>query len=167
MNTAISVTGTGAWEDATTRTALVPIPAGETGTGRPGGGGSPVPSPGRASRPCAGMARPVARAGRSPIVTGSGTPGGAHVRRRAAQAAPGRPAARRGPAVAPAPGELVRRARAGFAATAATAMVTAAVVIGFLALAHLRAPDPQPAPVPSGIPAVAVPPAADPGTGIR
>ncbi|WP_210747571.1 hypothetical protein, partial [Nocardia speluncae] len=60
MNTAISVTGTGAWEDATTRTAPVPIPPGQPGTCRPGEGESPVrvPHPDRAPRPCTAVARP-------------------------------------------------------------------------------------------------------------
>ncbi|WP_280402784.1 hypothetical protein [Nocardia carnea] len=170
MNTAISVTGSGAWEDATTPTTLVPIPPGETGTGQPGDDGSPVPVTGRAVRSCAGIARPAvaARGARPPLPAPSGAPVGAPGRRRAAvRIAPAHTPARRGPAVAPAPAELVERARAGFAATALTAVITAAVVTGFLALAHLRAPDPQPAPVPTGIPAVAVPPGAGPGAGIR
>ncbi|MEU1980280.1 hypothetical protein [Nocardia sp. NPDC019395] len=142
MNTAISVTGTGEWEGATTRTTPVPIPPGETGTGRPGGGGSPVRGtrPERTSHPCATLVRPAGtRGGRPP-------------------AAPHTTPARRGPAVPqPVSDDLVHVARAGYAATAATAVLTAAVVVGLLALAHLRAPEPAPTPVPSGIPAVAVP----------
>ncbi|WP_280426005.1 hypothetical protein [Nocardia carnea] len=151
MNTAISVTGTGAWEDATTRTALVPIPAGEAGTRRQGEGGSPVlvSHPGRASRPCAAVARPGLRpAGRSSTALRTDPPG-------------------RGRAVAPEPAELVQRARVGFAATAVTAVLTAAVVAGFLALAHLRAPEPPPAPEMPGIPAVAVPAAPGGPAGAR
>ncbi|MFD4401843.1 hypothetical protein ACFWPH_03675 [Nocardia sp. NPDC058499] len=151
MNTAISVTGTGAWEDATTRTALVPLPPTETGSCRPGEGESPVrvPHPGRTSRPCAAVARPGAR------------PGG-----RAPAALRPDPAAR-GRAGSREPAELVQRARAGFAATAVTALLTAAVVAGFLALAHLRAPEPPPAPELPGIPAVAVPAAPGGAAGVR
>ncbi|MFI5716865.1 hypothetical protein [Nocardia sp. NPDC051750] len=152
MNTAISVTGTGAWEDATTRTAPVPIPPGETGTGCPGGDVSPVwdMRPERASRPCAPLTRRAGiRGGRPPAALRT-TP------------------ARRGPAVPPpVPGDLADVARAGYAATATTAVVTAAVVVGFLALAHLRAPDPVPTSVPAGIPAVAVPPETDGAPGVR
>ncbi|WP_280508780.1 hypothetical protein [Nocardia flavorosea] len=149
MNTAISVTGTGAWEDVTSRTAPDPRTPGNTGMRRPGGGESPVrlPHPGRTSRPCAAIARP-----------GSGS--------RAPAALRIGPAVR-GRAVAPEPAELVQRARAGFAATAVTALLTAVVVAGFLALAHLRAPEPPPAPELPGIPAVAVPAAPGGAAGVR
>lgn len=148
MNTAISVTGTGAWEDVTSRTAPVPRPPGDTGMRRPGEGESPVrlSHPGRAPRPCAAVARPGSwPGGRAPVAL-----------RTEAAALRTEPAAR-GRAVVPEPAELVQCARAGFAATAATALFTAGVVAGFLALAHLRAPEPPPAPELPGIPAVAVP----------
>ncbi|WP_280437571.1 hypothetical protein [Nocardia carnea] len=48
-----------------------------------------------------------------------------------------------------------------------TAVLTAAVVAGFLALAHLRAPEPPPAPEMPGIPAVAVPAAPGGPAGAR
>lgn len=138
MNTAISVTRTGAWEDTSIRTALVPIPP-PGGTHRPAAGGPPVRStpPGRAPRPCAARAR----AGERPV----GCP----------SAALRTDPAGRIRAAAPEPAELVQRARAGFAATAVTAVLTAVVVTGFLALAHLRAPESMPAPEPPGIPAAA------------
>ncbi|MBF6348767.1 MULTISPECIES: hypothetical protein [Nocardia] len=141
MNTAISVTRTGAWEDTSTRAALVPIPPPVAGTRRSDAGGSPVRSapPGRVSGPCAAVARPGGRLAGCPPTALRTDPGG------------------RGRVVAPEPAELVQRARAGFAATAVTAVLTAAVVTGFLALAHLRAPEPLPAPEPPGNPAVAVP----------
>lgn len=150
MNTAISVTGTGAWEDVTSRTALGPRPPGDTGMRRPGEGESPVRllHPGRTSRPCAAVARPGSR------------PGGRATALRIEPATPGR-------AVAPQPAELVECARAGFAATAVTALLTAVVVAGFLALAHLRAPEPPPAPELPGIPAVAVPAAPGGAAGVR
>lgn len=151
MNTAISVTGTGAWEDVTSRTAPDPHPPGNTGMRRPGEGESPVrrPYPGRTSRPCAAVVRP----GSWP---GGRTPATLRIEPTA-----------RGRAVAPEPAELVRRARAGFAATAVTALLTAVVVAGFLALAHLRAPEPPPAPELPGIPDVAVPAVPGGAAGVR
>lgn len=142
MNTAISVTGTGTREDVAARVRPGPVPPGATGTGVPGEGGLPGPGtwPDRPPHPC---------------VTATHR-GGAGGRRRIAE--PPAPVLRRGPAVRPPePGDLVERARAGYAATALTAVITAAVVVAFLALAHLRAPDPAPQPVPSGIPDVSVP----------
>lgn len=146
MNTAISVAGTGAWEAATTRTTPVPIPPGETGAGCPGEGGSPVrvPPPARAAGRCAAVARPGVRPAGDPGIARRTDPAG------------------RGRAVTVEPAELVECARAGFAATAVTSVLTAAVVAGLLALAHLRAPEPPPAPEPPASPAVAVP--VPPGT---
>ncbi|MGW0182436.1 hypothetical protein [Nocardia sp. NPDC003345] len=148
MNTATSPTRTGTWEDATARAVPVPIPPGETGAGRPDEGGLPVPAPPRhrAAGPCTAAVPGATRRGV----------------RRAVPLRDG--AARRGPAIDPpapypSPEEWVERARAGWAAVAATAAITAAVVVLFLALAHLRAPEPPAQmPVPSGIPAAAVPP---------
>lgn len=151
MNTAISVTGTGTREDATARVRPGPVPPGETGTARPDEGGLPGPDTRRPGppRPCAGTPRRGGASGFRPVVR------------------PAVPVARRGPAVAPRsrppePGDLVERARAGYAATALTAVITATVVVAFLALAHLRAPDPAPGPTPPAIPGASVPgPAAD------
>lgn len=150
MNTAISVSATGTREDVTGRVRPVPVPPGATGTAGPAEGGLPGPDtwPDRPAHPCV-------------TATYRGGPGG---RRPIARP----PAPRRGPAVRPLsgppePGDLVERARAGYAATALTAVISAAVVVAFLALAHLRAPEPAPAPVPSGIPGVSVP---DPGAGV-
>ncbi|MEU4434995.1 hypothetical protein ACH474_15680 [Nocardia rhamnosiphila] len=153
MNTAISVTGTGTREDVTARVRPGPVPAGETGTTRPDEGGLPGPDTRRPGppRPCA--------------ATTTSHRGGAN--RYRAVVRPAAPVVRRGPAVAPRPrppepGDLVERARAGYAATALTAVITATVVVAFLALAHLRAPDPAPGPALPGIPAAPVPgPAAD------
>ncbi|MEU4313664.1 hypothetical protein [Nocardia sp. NPDC024068] len=148
MKTAFSPTRTGTWEDADARENPVPIPPGETGTGYQGDGGLPVPAPPR---------RPV------PGPCTAAVPGAAE--RGVRRAVPVRdPVPRRGPAVDPhprhpSPDEWVERARAGWAAVASTALITAAVVVVFLAMAHLRAPEPPaPAPIPSGIPAAAVPP---------
>ncbi|MEV3964980.1 hypothetical protein AB0M34_29510 [Nocardia sp. NPDC050193] len=151
MNIAISVTGTGTREDATARMRPGPVPPGETGIAHPDEGGLPGPDMRRPgpSRPCA--AAPY--------------PGGASGYRTVGR--PAAPVARRGPAVLPRPGppepgDLVERARAGYAATALTAVLTATVVVAFLALAHLRAPDPVPGPTKPGIPGAVVPgPAAD------
>lgn len=151
MNIAISVTGTGTREDVTARVRPGPVPPGETGTARPDEGGLPGPDtrrPGPA-RPCAAAARRGGASGYRPV------------------GRPPAPVARRGPAVAPRPGppepgDLVERARVGYAATALTAVITATVVVALLALAHLRAPDPAPGPTPPGIPGAMVPgPAAD------
>lgn len=149
MNTAISVTDTGTREDATARVRPGPVPSGETGPAYPAEGGLPGPDTRRPRppRPCAAMPHPSGASGYRPDVR------------------PATPTARRGPAVAPrppVPGDLVERARAGYAATALTAVITATVVVAFLALAHLRASDPAPGPTPPAIPAAAVPgPAAD------
>ncbi|MGW5382932.1 hypothetical protein [Nocardia sp. NPDC003963] len=147
MNTAISVTGTGTREDATARVRPGPVPPGATGTTVPDEGGLPGPGTwGRPPGPCATTAYRDRSGGHRPTA---------------------RPVVRRGPAVRPQhrpprPGELVERARAGYAATALTALISATVVVAFLALAHLRTPDPSPQPVPPGIPGAAVP---GPGAG--
>ncbi|MFI6311849.1 hypothetical protein ACIBEK_17245 [Nocardia fusca] len=151
MNTAISVTGTGTREDVSARVRPGPVPQGETGTTRPDEGGLPGPDTRRPdpSRPCAATPHRGGADGYRPVVR------------------PAAPVMRRGPAVAPRPRppepvDLVERARAGYAATALTAVITATVVVAFLALAHLRAPDPAPGPALPGIPAASVPgPAAD------
>lgn len=152
MNTTItSVSGPGMWEDAAARALPVPIPPGETGTEVPADGGLPAPDTRRdhPPRPCSALPR-------------RGRADGHRLVGRAPASVP-----RRGPAVRPlprppVPGDLVERARAGYAATALTAVITAMVVVAFLALAHLRAPDPAPQPIPSPLPAAAVPdPAAD------
>lgn len=154
MNTAISVTGTGTREDVSDWARPGPVPPGETGTARPGEGGLPGPDTRRPRpfRPC------------SAALHRGGANGYCPVARSAAAVA------HRGPAVEPCPpepGDLAGRARAGYAATALTAVITATVVVALLALAHLRAPDPAPVPAPAGIPAAAVPgPAAD-ATGRR
>ncbi|MFQ6227361.1 hypothetical protein [Nocardia sp. NPDC002869] len=153
MNTAISVTGTGTREDVTTRVRSGPVPPGETGTTRPDEGERPGPDTRRPDppRPCAATTAPHR--------------GGANRYRPVVR--PAAPVVRRGPAVAPRPrppepGDLVERARAGYAATALTAVITATVVVAFLALAHLRAPDPAPGPALPGIPAAPMSgPAAD------
>ncbi len=149
MNTAISVTGTGTREDVTARVRPGPVPPGETGTARPGEGGLPGPDTWRPrpSRPCSAGLHRGGAIGYRPVVRSAAV------------------VARRGPALRPRPpepGDLVGRARVGYAATALTAVITATVVVAFLALSHLRAPDPAPGPTPAGIPAAAVPgPAAD------
>ncbi|MGW6334183.1 hypothetical protein [Nocardia rhamnosiphila] len=151
MNTAISVTGTGTREDVTARVRPGPVPPGETGTTRPDEGGLPGPDTRRSDppRPCAATPHRGGANRYRPVVR------------------PAAPVVRRGPAVAPRPrppepGDLVQRARAGYAATALAAVITATVVVAFLALAHLRAPDPAPGPALPGIPAAPVPgPAAD------
>ncbi|WP_433490477.1 hypothetical protein [Nocardia grenadensis] len=151
MNTAISVTGTGTRKDVAARVQCGPVPPGETGTAHPDEGGLPGPDTRRPAllRPCAAAPHRGGANGYRPLVR------------------PTAPVARRVPAVAPRPrppepGDLVERARAGYAATALTAVITATVVVAFLALAHLRAPDPAPGPTPSGIPAGSVPgPAAE------
>lgn len=143
MNTATSAFRTGTREDATGRAPSAPIPLGETGADNPAGGGLPVRTTPRVRppHPCRAVPR------------GSGAGGrGAAMIPRSAVAHRCRTA--RPPEAGPStPAELAERARAGYAATALTAVVSAAVVVAFLALAHLRAPDPVPAPV------VPVPPA--------
>lgn len=155
MNTAISVTGTGTREDVTVRARSGPVPPGAIGTACPAEGGLPGPDTRRPRppRPCAVVAHRGGASGYRPVVGPA-------------------PAARRGPAVAPRsrppePGDLVERARAGYAATALTAVITATVVIAFLALAHLRAPEPAPEPAAPGIPAAAVPAPAGGAPGSR
>ncbi|WP_459547133.1 hypothetical protein [Nocardia sp. X0981] len=136
MNTATSAFRTGTREDATGRAPSVPIQLGETGTDGPAGGGLPVRTTPRVRppRPCPAVPRGSGAGGRA--VAMAPRPAVAH------RCRPARP-----PQAAPAtPAELVERARAGYAATALTAVVSAAVVVAFLALAHLRAPDPAPAP---------------------
>ncbi|MET8796527.1 hypothetical protein ABZV91_08740 [Nocardia sp. NPDC004568] len=150
MNTTISVTGTGTREDVTVRARSGPVPPGATGTAQPAEGGLPGPDTRRSRPPC-----PCAAAQHRGGASGYRLVG------------PTAPAVRRGPAVPPRsrppePGDLVERARTGHAATALTAVITATVVVAFLALAHLRAPDRAPEPTPPGIPAASVPgPAAD------
>ncbi|GGK95255.1 hypothetical protein [Nocardia jinanensis] len=150
MNTAISVTGTDTREDVSARVRPGPVPPGAAGTAASDEGGLPGPDtwPDRPSRPCGTATYRDGTGGYRPI------------------ARPPAPVVRRGPAVRPLsrppePGELVERARAGYAATALTAVISATVVVAFLALAHLRAPDPAPQPIPSGIPGPVVP---GPGT---
>lgn len=136
MNTATSAFRTGTREDARRRAPSVPIPLGETGADGPAGGGLPVRTTPRIRppRPCLAVRQGNGAGGRGAVVA----PRSAVARR----CRPARP-----PEAEPAtPAELVERARAGYAATALTAAVSAVVVVAFLALAHLRAPDPAPAP---------------------
>lgn len=145
MNTAISVIGTR--DDVTARVRPGPVPPGAAGATVPAEGGSPGPGtwPDGPTRHCVTPAHRGSAGGPRPILRSTTTP-----------------AVRRGPAVRPLPrppepDDLMGRARAGYVATASTAVISATVVVAFLALAHLRAPEPVPQPIPSGVPGAAVP----------